>query len=382
MVSMASTLAIEISPPPVRGIVGAISVVASGLAGVLSSGVTWGTYGFTSQLAFRLPLGLQNIWPIAMAITMVWVMDSPTSYLILGDAITAEKSLRLVRQGYSEEELQQELMTLKLQAHLRKEEVDVNWYHIFRGVDLRRTLLATFIGVIQQLSGSIFASVYATVFLKATGSNNPFLLVFALNILALGGSFVGLFLVDTIGRRSLMLLSFLLLFLIDMILGGLGFANPANKGVAQAISAFCLLFGFIFNLGFQPLTWLNASELPTARLRNVTNAFVLMCISLSNLTVTYVIPYITNADAGNLGAKTYLIFAFVMFIGLIITFFYFPEVKGRAPAELDEMFGAALPARKFKSYDCTVVHEVNQRFSHKLDKEEVEMVIPIRGDGC
>lgn len=35
---------------------------------------------------------------------------------------------------------------------------------------------------------------------------------------------------------------------------------------------------------------------------------------------------------------------------IIITYFYLPETKGRSPAELDEMFEAKLPARKFKGY--------------------------------
>lgn len=34
---------------------------------------------------------------------------------------------------------------------------------------------------------------------------------------------------------------------------------------------------------------------------------------------------------------------------IIVTFFWFPETKGRTPAELDEMFEARIPARQFKS---------------------------------
>jgi len=34
---------------------------------------------------------------------------------------------------------------------------------------------------------------------------------------------------------------------------------------------------------------------------------------------------------------------------VIVTYFHLPESKGRSPAELDEMFEARIPARKFKS---------------------------------
>lgn len=50
----------------------------------------------------------------------------------------------------------------------------------------------------------------------------------------------------------------------------------------------------------------------------------------------------------NLGPKTYLIFAGWMLGCLLVTFFCFPETKGRTPAELDEMFEARVAARQFK----------------------------------
>lgn len=37
-----------------------------------------------------------------------------------------------------------------------------------------------------------------------------------------------------------------------------------------------------------------------------------------------------------------------MFLCIVITYLWFPETKGRTPAELDAMFEAKVPARKFK----------------------------------
>jgi hypothetical protein len=41
-----------------------------------------------------------------------------------------------------------------------------------------------------------------------------------------------------------------------------------------------------------------------------------------------------------------------MFAVTVITYFCLSETRGRSPAELDEMFAAGLPARKFNS-KCT-----------------------------
>ena len=54
------------------------------------------------------------------------------------------------------------------------------------------------------------------------------------------------------------------------------------------------------------------------------------------------------SSRGDLGAKVYLMFAGCMLLNLIICYFVFPELKGRTAAEVDEMFEARLPARKFK----------------------------------
>jgi hypothetical protein len=51
---------------------------------------------------------------------------------------------------------------------------------------------------------------------------------------------------------------------------------------------------------------------------------------------------------GNLGPKTYLVFAGWMAGCITLTYLYLPETKGRTPAELDAMFEARVPARKFK----------------------------------
>ncbi|EXJ69612.1 uncharacterized protein A1O5_07648 [Cladophialophora psammophila CBS 110553] len=95
----------------------------------------------------------------------------------------------------------------------------------------------------------------------------------------------------------------LLLAIIDLIIGCCGFADPTNVGVIKSIAGFGLLFGFVCYAGLSPLVWLVAAELPTVRLRNISNAWILLAISLFDLAVTYILPYIANVDAGNLGQR-------------------------------------------------------------------------------
>src|ERR1700712_1801051 len=81
MVSMTATLSTEIAPPSIRGAIGALSVLFIQLGSVITSGISWGTFNMKTSAAFRIPLGLQNLFPLLIAVGLVYVKDSPTAYL-------------------------------------------------------------------------------------------------------------------------------------------------------------------------------------------------------------------------------------------------------------------------------------------------------------
>ncbi|KAH8716788.1 general substrate transporter [Phaeosphaeriaceae sp. PMI808] len=352
---MGSTFLAEISPNELRGSLIGLSIVTIDAAAVLSNGINWAVSTDMTPFSFRFPMGLQIAFPVVLIAGLYFTEDSPTFYLTRSEDSRALKSLRMIRRGYHEQEIEAEFVALKAQAALRAEEVHVPWTHIFKGVNLRRTMLALSIGNMQQLSGIVFATNYATIFLATIGSDiSPFLLALATSILAFGGAIAGLFVVDAFGRRPLALTTFVILFIINLVIGVLGFTNYLhNQNISRAIAAFCCMFAFFFAAGFGPLTYVVSGEMPTARLRNKTSAFSFFVLACFSTVVQYIMPYIANAP-GNLGPKTYLIFAGWMFGCCFVTFFWFPETKGRTPAELDEMFEARVPARKFKNYICHV----------------------------
>ena len=63
-------------------------------------------------------------------------------------------------------------------------------------------------------------------------------------------------------------------------------------------------------------------------------------------------------------------------------FFYIPETKDRTLEEIDEMFEANVPARKFKSYSCVKSNDARQlgllRTETKNETECIEDVQHIK----
>ncbi|GAB7344713.1 hypothetical protein MBLNU457_3185t1 [Dothideomycetes sp. NU457] len=397
--SLSTPFLAEVAPSNIRGLVVGTSIVLIDFAAVVTAGINWDMSTVRGPLSYRLPLGLQVAFPIFLIIGFLFIDDSPTSYLIRSKDKKAEQCLRSLRRGHDEVEIRSELQALKAQSALRAEEVKIPLSALFKGVNLRRTLLACSIPVMQSMSGIAFATNYATIFLKqVVGGSNPYVLTLGLAILALGGAVTGIFVVDWMGRRTLALSSFVIIFLIDLGIGILGFFphahgyhhhiishsssssssssninNSNNNNIGKAIAALSLMFAFFFAAGFGPLAYIVSSEMPTARLRNKTNALVFLCVACVNTLVLNILPFISRPDAGNLGAKTYLIFAGWMLGCIVIIGLWFPETKGRSPAELDHMFEHKVPARRFKSYVCALPSEEMVKGEVRLGEVEVPL---------
>lgn len=296
LVNMALAFSAELAPASLRGSIITLSSVTLGVSGVLVSGINWRTSVILSDFAWRLPVGLQLIGPVLIIIAVYFTMESPTYYLIQGQDDKARESLTLVRQGYSETEMETELENMRHQNVLRASEQEIPWGDVYRGPNLRRTILASSFVVILQVAGLAFATQYAAIFFVEIGNANPFLMTFALTVVELGGAIVGQVLIEVLGRRKQALFATSVVFVLNVIIGGLGFAPATNKQASSTVAGFCLVFGFFLACTMSPLQYCSMGEFPTSRLRNKTGAYALLNSNLAGLVVSYVLPYITDAD--------------------------------------------------------------------------------------
>ena len=67
------------------------------------------------------------------------------------------------------------------------------------------------------------------------------------------------------------------------------------------------------------------------------------------IALLFAVPQMITADAGNLGAKAAFVFGGCNLVALIITYFYLPETKGLSLAEIDALYAAKVPARRWSS---------------------------------
>ncbi|KAF7522727.1 hypothetical protein PCG10_007241 [Penicillium crustosum] len=318
-------------------------------AGVVGTAVVFRTEKIAGNLSYQIPLAVQCALPVILLFLTVTLPESPQWLVGKGKIEHARHSLRKLR-GSSDDEVEDELRLMRLSEESERQlHAQTKFWHIFQRQHLKRTLTAGSFFSLNQISGIILSTTYTTVFLTELGIADAFSLTIIASCCTLAGTIAAPFVIDRAGRRPTAFVGMGILFVIDTVAGGLAF-NRGNKKATMAIAALSFVFNFFWASSFFSLSNLMPSEMATPKLRHHTMAYTIACAQTTAVITTLVVPQLTSADAANLGAKTYLIFAGCM-AGIIMFFYFFmPETRGRTFAEIDEMYAAKIPMWKWRSY--------------------------------
>ncbi|KAG7104633.1 General alpha-glucoside permease like protein [Verticillium longisporum] len=188
-----------------------------------------------------------------------------------------------------------------------------------------RTRIVAVLNTLQQLIGvSLIAN--STYFFIMAGMSPTMSLT--INQAGVGASvactLISWFIIAKIGRRTAILaLRFI--------------------GVALVMAACCS------NLGTGTAYPIVAAEIPATRLRAKTlgsgfavNAFMMWAFR-------FVVPYMFNADQGNLGGTIGPVFAGFCVVGFVVSSFEIPETKDITYSRINELFQTRTPAREFRA---------------------------------
>jgi hypothetical protein len=66
--------------------------------------------------------------------------------------------------------------------------------------------------------------------------------------------------------------------------------------------------------------------------------------------VSFTLPYLLDPPYANLQSKVGFIYGSICFLALVWGYFFLPELKNRSLEELEELFAAKVPLRKFGQY--------------------------------
>lgn len=360
----------EIVPASMRGtVVGSIQLFNL-LGQIFAAGVNRGYSTTVAQKGWIIPVAIQAIIPIVVIAGVFIVPDSPRWLISKGRKNDALKVLDRVRPT---EDVKAGLTRLEVDAldDFQHNHKKVSWFELVQGTNLRRTLIASGLLGLQQLLGQGFVSQYSPRFYDTVGlSEHAFDYNVGSAALGWGGCLLGILLSDFIGRRLLLIWGGLGQTVFLFLIAGLGIKSNPTAADGRGVVAGVMLFFFIYSGTWGPLLFTVAAELGKGSLREKTLSLGVALNVVTAFIVSFCVPYILNDIGANIG----WVFGGIAFCSSILVFLVLPETKDRSLEELDELFEARVPTRKFRT---TTTHG-SGKWITTLETEEARKVEGIR----
>lgn len=327
----APTYVSEISTPATRGRLVALyqfNIVFGILIAFLSNYFLEGVGG---ENDWRWMLGVMAIPSVLYSLLVIGIPESPRWLLAKrGDKEGAKKVLSTL--GVSD--VESEVATI-VESN-RHEKRAGSGTGLFSAKYNRVLWLAFLIAFFNQVSGINFILYYAPEILERAGLAAKESLF---NSIAIGGTnlvftFVGLYLIDRLGRKTLMVLGSLG-YIISLSAVAWCFSTGAGPGL---LLLFLLLFIASHAIGQGAVIWVFISEIFPNNVRALGQSFGASVHWVFAALITLVTPVFLDAQNGIFRDNPWPIFAFfafMMVLQLVWVLTKMPETKGRSLEELE-----------------------------------------------
>ncbi len=329
---VAPTYISEISSPATRGRLGAMyqfNIVFGILIAFLSNYFLQGVGG---ENDWRWMLGVLAIPSVIYTIMVMGVPESPRWLITKKNDLPAAKNV-LSQIGIADADA--EIATI---IESNKHEASAGHTSQFFSSKYKRILwLAFFIAFFNQLSGINFILYYAPEILERAGLAAKESLF---NSIAIGGinlvfTFAGLYLIDRLGRKTLLIIGSLC-YIISLAMVAWSFYTHAGPGF---LMFFLLLFIAAHAIGQGAVIWVFISEIFPNKVRALGQSFGASVHWVFAAIITLVTPVFLDKDKGILKDdpwKIFAFFAFMMVLQLVWVLTKVPETKGMSLEDLEK----------------------------------------------
>ncbi|KAJ1556629.1 hypothetical protein HK096_011514, partial [Nowakowskiella sp. JEL0078] len=200
----------ECSPKWIRGAVVSCYQWTITIGLMIASVVNNATAGYADASAYRIPIGIQIAFGAFLGIGMLFLPESPRWYIKKGDKEKAIKSLAYLNgTDINDEIVLNEYQTIYDSFEHEKTLGNVSYADCFKqgkSKMLYRSMMGIWLQAFQQLTGVNFIFYYGTTFFQRSGISNAFLVSVITNIVNVVSTLPGIWGVEKIGRRRLLLI--------------------------------------------------------------------------------------------------------------------------------------------------------------------------------
>jgi len=324
----------EIAPPKYRGTLGTMTQFAL-VVGILAADVLAFPFA-TPDPGWRFLFAATPVIALIQLFMSPLLLESPR-WLLGADKNSEEarKNIKKLR-GFSNDQQVDTVVNNYVAAFEAQNAQDeetlgkvgskATLSELFRDKNVRLFLVSAIVlQLAQQLCGINAVFYYSTMFFEGITDNELMgtTLVGAVNVLATA---VALFLMDSCGRRTLILWSSggMLVSCVVIVLSLLEYFHHMMALVAVNV------YVSFFEIGLGPIPWLIVAEMFDARYLSIAMAVSCQINWASNIVIGLVFPYFVEY----LGAYSFVPFAVVLSLTFIFALIWLPETHGTTPEQL------------------------------------------------
>ena len=280
---------------------------------------------WNGQTGWRWMFWAEIIPAFFFFILMFFVPESPRWLAKNGSENEVEKILaKIGGDGYAKNEYN------SIKETLDNETGKVNFRELFKPGLKKVLIIGIVLAVFQQWSGINVIFNYAEEVFKAAGYDVSDILF---NIVITGSvnlifTFIAIYTVDKLGRKSLMMIGAGGLAGVYALMGAAYFFNIS--GVVLLLLVVLAIATFAMSLG--PVTWVVLSEIFPNRIRGAAMAVSTFSLWLACFVLTYTFPFLNEM----LGASgTFWLYGIICVAGLVFIYYKLPETKGKSLEEIE-----------------------------------------------
>ncbi len=342
----------ETAPKWIRGTIVGTYQLAITIGLFLAAIVNNGTKDRNDSGSYRIPVALQFAWAIILCGGLCFLPETPRWLIMKGKDEKAARSFsRLRRLDPTHPSIVEEFNEVKANHEYEVTLGKASYAQCFKGTVGKRLFTGCALQALQQLSGVNFIFYYGTSYFRRAGFENPFTIQVITNTVNVVSTLPGLYLVEKLGRRNLLLLGAIGMCVCQFIVAIVGtVAGTVDLPAQRAGIAFTCFYIYFFASSWGPVAWVVTGELFPLKVRARALSMTTATNWLFNFAIAYSTPYLVDEDSANLQAKVFFIWAVCCLVAIVFVWTLIYETKGLTLEQVDELYGIVSKAWKSKAF--------------------------------